>query len=190
MKRGTQLMLALGLAVSVAACGADDRAADANNPARDTGAVGTSGTIAAGDREFIQDQLQDGQKEIALGEVALNRATNPQVKEFAQMMVRDHQAAGAELKQIASKHNVQLEADKAEDVTEARERLTKVDAGDFDREYMKAMVDEHQEAVDEIEKKADSDHAEVRQWAAKTLPKVREHLDHAKRLRDTVEKHN
>jgi hypothetical protein len=49
------------------------------------------------------------------------------------------------------------------------------------------MVDEHEEAVSEVEKKADSDNTAIRQWAAKTLPKLREHLDHAKRLQETLD---
>ena len=194
MKRGTQLALALGLAASVAACGGNgnDAANTANTPsaapARDAGPVGTSGAIAAGDRDFVQDQIQDGQKEVALGELAQKRATNAQVKKFAQMMVQDHQAAGTELKQLASKHNVQLDADTAEDVTEARERMMKLEGREFDQAYMSAMVQEHEEAVNEVEKKVESDNADVRQWATKTLPKLRQHLEEARRLNDTIEK--
>jgi hypothetical protein len=48
------------------------------------------------------------------------------------------------------------------------------------------MVDEHQEAVNELEKKTDADNMQVRQWASKTLPKVRQHLDEARQIQQSL----
>lgn len=186
MKRWTQVMLGLGLAASIAACN-DNRANDANTAARDTGAaVGTAG--ASADRDWIEDQLEDGQAEINLAQLATERATDPQVKEFAQMMVKDHQAAADELKQAASAANVQVNApaELDNDHKDLHEDLSKLSGRDFDRKYIDAMVDEHQEAVNELEKKTDSDNMQIRQWASKTIPTVRQHLDRAKQIQDTL----
>jgi putative membrane protein len=188
MSRGFQTVLGLALATTVVACSDDRRPNDAANVNRDAGAaVGTAGTVDS-ERDFIQDQLGDGMKEVELGRLAQERATSPQVKEFGQMMVRDHQKAGQELKQIATKGNVQLTSeDETDEVKDAREKFTKLSGNEFDREYIKTMVDEHEEAVNELERKGQSDNADVRQWAAKTLPTVRQHLEHARRLRQTLE---
>ena len=85
MKRLAQAVLGMGLAVSVVAC-AGDNANERDKPAaREPGAaVGTAGANA--DRDFIQDQLEDGRAEVNLAKIASERATHPQVKEFAQMM--------------------------------------------------------------------------------------------------------
>lgn len=184
MKPWTQAVLGICLAASIVACNKND----ANNTtARDTGAVGTAGTGA--DRDWIQDQLEDGQAEINLARLASERATNPQVKDFAQMMLRDHQAAGDELKQAATAANVQVNppAEPDNDHKNLQEDLAKLSGPEFDRKYIDAMVDEHQEAVNEIEKKADSDNVQIRQWATKTLPTVRQHLEQAKQLKQTLE---
>jgi putative membrane protein len=183
MKRWTQAVLGICLATSLVACRGDNRANDADNTAagREPGsAVGTAGANA--DRDFIEDQLEDGEAEVNLGRMASERATNPQVKEFAQMMVRDHQMAGEELRQVATAANVQpnVSAEPDRDHKNLQEELTKASGPDFDRKYIDAMVDEHQEAVNEIEKKQDSDNTHVKQWAMKTLPKVRQHLEQAK----------
>jgi hypothetical protein len=49
------------------------------------------------------------------------------------------------------------------------------------------MVAEHEEAVNEVEKKAESDNVAVKGWATKTLPKLRQHLEQAKQLQQTLE---
>jgi putative membrane protein len=187
MKRLTQVVLGFGLAASIVACN-NNRANDANDTAaRDRGAaVGTAG--ASADKDWIEDQLEDGRAEIQLAQLASERATNPQVKQFAQMMVKDHQAAADDLKQAASAANVQINPamELDNDHKDLQEDLSKLSGRDFDRKYIDAMVDEHQEAVNELEKKGDADNMQVRQWATKTLPKVRQHLDQAKQIQDTL----
>jgi len=188
MKRWTQATLGICLAASIVACSSDKRD-DANARPGDTGAaVGTAGANA--ERDFIEDQLEDGQAEVNLGKLAAERASNAEVKAFAQMMVRDHQMAGDELKQAATATNVQVNppAEPDGDHKDAQEELAKLSGPEFDRKYMNKMVDEHEEAVSEVEKKADSENAQVRQWATKTLPKLREHLAQAKQIKETLDK--
>lgn len=188
MKRWTQATLGICLAASIVACSSDKRD-DANARPGDTGAaVGTAGANA--ERDFIEDQLEDGQAEVNLGKLAAERASNAEVKAFAQMMVRDHQIAGDELKQAATATNVQVNppAEPDGDHKDAQEELAKLSGPEFDRKYMNKMVDEHEEAVSEVEKKADSENAQVRQWATKTLPKLREHLAQAKQIKETLDK--
>jgi putative membrane protein len=187
MKRWTQLTLALVAVVPLVACAGDgDRetaAKDANPPA-----VGTSGTTNI-DRDFIADQIADGQAEVELARLAQQRAANAQVKEFAQMMVRDHTQAASELKQVAAKHNIQPATGDHNDHNDVRERLGKLKGAEFDREYINAMVDDHQKAVSAIEDKADdNENSEVKQWAAKTLPTVRQHLERAKQLKESLDR--
>jgi putative membrane protein len=187
MKRWTQATLGVALAASIVACSSEKPASDTGAAARDAGAVGTAGANA--ERDFIEDQLEDGMAEIHLGKLASERATHPRVKEFAAMMVRDHQMAGDELKQAASAANVQpnVPAEPDGDHKDAQEELAKLSGRDFDKKYMDKMVDEHQEAVNEVERKTNSDNVQVRQWATKTLPKLREHLEQARQIQRTLD---
>src|SRR5512132_2494762 len=82
--RGTQLFVAAVFAVSVAACG--------HNGARDDGTPGAAGTsgrgntaLSMGERNFVQDQLKDGSREVRLGELAEKNAASADVKQFARM---------------------------------------------------------------------------------------------------------
>lgn len=191
MKRWTQFALAVVAAVSLA-CGDGNRNANdtAAAPGAGTpGAAGTAGASANGDRDFIEDMVADGDAEVELGRLAEQRATRPEVKEFAQMMARDHQEAGAELKQIAGKHNIQPAAGDHDDHKDLSQRLSKLSGAEFDREYMKAMVDDHEKAVNDVEKKAeDADNPEIRQWASKALPTLRQHLERARQIHENLDK--
>lgn len=191
MKRFTQVAGALIVAAATVACGGnatDDRAANA--PRAGEGAVGTSGVTGA-DRDFVADQLEDGQAEIELGRLAQERATNPRVKEFAAMMVSDHTRAGEELRRLAGSGAAQAPAaeEKNRDHKSLREDLAKLNGAEFDREYMEAMVKEHKEAVDEVKDKAEnSQNTDVKQWAAKTLPSLQQHLEQAQQIHESLDR--
>ena len=184
-----------------------DRTAAAN-PNADTGAAGTAGATAASARannaddanRFIEKMGHVGAAEIKLGQLAAERAANAEVKQFGRRMVADHQKASAELKQVASKMSVTLPAQPDEKHQELADRLSKLKGAEFDREYMKAMVDGHEEVAKELERHAGpaarpgersvgttgdagaGADASVSAWASKTLPGVREHLEQARQI--------
>jgi putative membrane protein len=192
------------LAVTCAAmltigCRGDGRDADTTKPA-ETPAVGTAGE---GDRDvpmmarrWIEDRLKAGATEVKLGELANDKARNADVKAFGEMMVRDHTKAGEELKQLASKHNI-TPPEPDDDSRDKFEKLSKLTGAEFDREYINMMVDDHEKTVnaleDRLDKEGDNENprytpkktdnafeSELNQWAAKTIPTVRQHLDKAK----------
>jgi putative membrane protein len=181
-------MLALAFAASVtaAACAGDTTKRD-DAAAGATGTTGTAGTSADIDRGWVNDQLKDGDREVRLGRLAQERASNADVRAFAATMVEKHTVAGTELKRIATRHNVTDDAD-TDDDNDAFERLSKLSGAEFDRAYMELMVDEHEKAVSAIEDKANDndEHADVKDWAAKTLPEVRQHLERAKSLSERL----
>ena len=208
MKRIGLLSVAFAAMLSVA-CGGDGRN-DANSDNRAT--VGTAGEkgpedIDRGSTAFIKDRLEGGMAEVELGRLASQKAQNPQVKSFAQMMVNDHTKAGEELKQIATQHRIQPPTALEDDHRDLRERLSKLEGAEFDREYIKTMVQSHEDTVDALEPRVDAENrgltakkdgpvkpeasdnpieAAANQWAAKALPTVRQHLEKAKQINDTL----
>jgi putative membrane protein len=184
-----QLAFATIVATSVVACTANDEPANQRGTGATPGATGTAGAADNVDREFLQNITAANQREIALGQLALQKATNPSVREFAEMMVRDHQQAGDELRQVLSKHTIQLPVS-TDDTNDARERLADLTGAEFDREFMNTMVDEHEKAVEMVRDEAEDNdtHADIRQWASKTLPTLQQHLDRAKQLDEMLER--
>ena len=183
MWKFAQLSLAFAGAVAITAC-VNDGNMDTTTGA--TGTTGTAGTSADIDRGFIVDQLEDGDREVRLGRLAEERAASAGVRAFGRMMVEAHTVAGTELKRIAGRHDLTHQDHRATMDDGLFERLSQLEGEAFDRAYMDAMVDEHEDAVDELEDKADDagEHADVKAWASQTLPKVRQHLERARELRD------
>lgn len=199
MKRWASLGSALTLALAVTACAGDtttDNTANTpNTAARDTAAVGTTGNAMDADRDFIREHVAMGESEVALGRLAAQKGTHAEVKRFGEMMVRDHTAAGEELKQIQSQlpagttgdNRATTGTDARDEHKDALEDLQGLSGREFDQKYMDLMVDHHEEAVNDLEDKAENGSTQVRQWASKTLPKVQQHLVQAKTIKETLD---
>jgi putative membrane protein len=131
-------------------------------------------------KEFIKDAAQANSSEIALSELAQSKAMNSDVKQLAQMMVNDHQQNLQKLQGIAQARGIAV--DQSLDWVNQHEvnRLQKAKEGDFDKDYTKLMLKDHVKAIKMFTKAADDvKEQDVKEYAANTLPKLREHLRHA-----------
>lgn len=129
-------------------------------------------------KEFIEKASQGNAAEIALANVAENRAQNPQVKQLADMLRTDHQQANQQLETVAASHGVTM--DTSLDFMNKHEvnRLEKADAADFDKEYTTLMLKDHVKDIKEYQDAISKmDEADVKQYAQTVLPKLREHLE-------------
>ena len=122
-----------------------------------------------------------------LGQIAQQKAQNPQVKEFAGRMVQDHGKANEELKTLASSKGVQVPGETDRSHKHKAESLNKKSGDKFDHEYMDEMVKDHKKDVKEFEKQAkNAKDADVRSFASKTLPTLQEHLKMAQAAQRAV----
>jgi putative membrane protein len=165
------------------------------SPARPQTEPPGSATGTPGDRQqasrkgvtgFVMEAAGGGVKEVEAGRIASTRASNAEVKAFAQKMVDDHGKANEELKSLASSKQITLPDDAAAKAKheKALARLEKLDAAAFDKAYMDEMVKDHQKTVALFEREAKSgSDAELKAFAEKTLPTLREHLKMATDIR-------
>ncbi len=122
-------------------------------------AVGTSGSadVSRGDKDFVNDLAIANMAEIELGKLAAERGMNAEVKKFGEMMAADHTAAADTLKPLATNHNIPLPTALDDDHRDLHERLSKLQGAEFDRAFMKAMVDGHQDVADKLESRIDKE---------------------------------
>jgi putative membrane protein len=150
-----------------------------------TGRATTSEKLSWGDRHFVSKAADDGNDEIALAKLAAEKATNPEVKSFAQKLVDDHQMVANELQTIASQKNVKIDKDMDHD--RAYKRLSKKSGNEFDQEFVEHMIDEHEKDIKMFEKAAkDAKDPDVRSFASKHVDHLRDHLRMAENLRQTT----
>jgi len=141
------------------------------------------------DQDFSYKACAAGLAEVNLGRIAAKHASDKKVKEFGQKMVDDHEKANKELIDLANKKNLKLASRMDAEHDKLSDKLAKVSGSDFDREYMAGQVKDHEEAVALFEKQAkDGKDKDLKGWADKKLPTLRDHLKMAKEINDKLGK--
>jgi putative membrane protein len=143
--------------------------------------------LAAMDNTFFRNAAIGDMTEIQSSRIAVQRGTDPAVKQFAQMMIADHTNNSSKLSQLATKKGVspvkELDTPHAAVVNGLPEQPGK----EFDRAYMAAQVTAHEETVTNFERAAsDAKDPEVKAYANQALPMLRHHLQMAKDVRDKL----
>jgi predicted outer membrane protein len=177
--------------------------------------VGTAGSgVSTSDKNFVHEVLSDGTAEVEMSTLAKERAADPEVKRFAQMMIDDHTNAGKLLTQVATTYGIPAQPQLDDKHKGLMDKLSKLRGADFDKEYMNAMVDDHESAVKDVRSRVDEDRSltdrltgknpedrasvkpepsddkvkiAINEWAANVLPTVEHHLDRAKEIKDHID---
>src|SRR5207248_3160534 len=127
--------------------------------------------------------------EVKLGEYAMTAASSEAVKKFGKRMVDDHSKANKELKTLAADKGVTLPSTLDKKCQEVYDKLAKIKGAEFDKEYMRHMVEDHEKDVAKFQTAAKSlQDPDLKAWALKTLPTLNEHLRMAKEIHGQVEK--
>lgn len=136
---------------------------------------------------FMVKVADVGMTEVKLGQMAGDKGSSQRVKDFGAMMVKDHTAAGDELKSLAGQKNVTLPSMVGTEHQKKIDELDKRSGNAFDKAYMDAMVEGHQATVNDFEKASKSTKdADVKAWIDKTLPTLKMHLDSARAIKKSL----
>lgn len=153
---------------------------------RNSGATGEQAGMSAmssQDRNFLMDAAMGGMMEVELGRLAVQNGASDAVKQFGQRMVDDHSKANTELMSLATSKGITLPTELDEKHRAHVTKLSGKTGADFDREYSKMMLSDHNKDVSAFEKQstkgADPD---LKAFATRTLPTLQEHLQMAKAL--------
>ena len=139
-----------------------------------TGAVraaDTASSLSDKDKTFMKKAAKGGMMEVAMGQVAEQKAQSEDVKSFGKRMVTDHSKANDELKSIASKKGVQLPS---------KEHTIKWTS---DKAYVDMMVKDHEKDLAEFKEEASGgSDPDVKKFADDTSKVIQEHLDLVKEI--------
>src|SRR6266702_7034862 len=121
------------------------------------------------DASFIQKAGGGGQQEVENGKMAEKQGKSADVKRIGARMVADHTKANKELTELANRKGVTFDTRGV--------KAQNIGAADFDRTYLKLLEVDHKNDIAEFQKEAKSgDDRDVKAWASKTLPMLKEHL--------------
>lgn len=131
------------------------------------------------DEKFIREAGSACMMEVELGKYAGQKANNQRVKKFGEMMAEDHSNANTELQAMAQMRNIPISMEERH--SRIMTGLQGKSGNEFDREYLREMVNVHQEDLDKFKKQAErSKNPDVRAFASKNVLVFQLHLDSAK----------
>lgn len=173
--------------LGVAGCAAllllSSAAVQAQNTANQHMDTGTNKMMNSADSTFAMKAAQGGMAEVKMGQLAADKASNPDVKAFGQQMIDDHTKANNNLKSIAQGENMTLPSDLNAKDQATYDKLSKLSGPEFDKMYVKDMVKDHEEDVKEFQKEAKSGKdPQMKNFASTTLPVLQGHLSKIKSI--------
>jgi putative membrane protein len=146
-----------------------------------------SSTLNSSDQKFVKEAAQGGMAEVELGQLAVEKASNPDVKQFGQRMVDDHSKANDKLKEVASTKGITLPTEPNAKQKATKARLSKLSGEQFDKAYMKDMVKDHKEDVAAFQSESNSGKdSDIKNFASQTLPTLQDHLKNAETIEPKV----
>jgi putative membrane protein len=123
-------------------------------------AIGMCGTAFAqdtksADKSFIKDASEGSLAEINFAKLALEKSKDPNVRQFAEKMIHDHEMLIEQMKPFAVKYGVKPSGTPVMD--HAKYEELKMESGiSFDRGYVEAMVKDHNADLKDFIKEANS----------------------------------
>ena len=141
---------------AIAICGCSTERTKPPSSEQPAGAVGTGGAGAnLSNDDFVRDVALKNMAEVELSRMALDKATNLEIKAFAQRMIDDHGAAGNHLKSVLSGQPVEWPVQLDDKHRKMVDGLATEQGASFDRDYLKAMVEGHQNLAAKLESRLD-----------------------------------
>jgi len=182
----------------IAACAVLASAACATSPAATPNPSPTpSTTVSAGNR--VNDAniaalvLAANNADVAYAHIALAKAQDPRVKQFAETMINDHSAVNKAATDLVTRlgitpadNTASLDLrDKAEEI---RDQLREQDGKDFDRAYLRNEIKYHEDVLEMVDKVLipSAMNGDLRNLLTNVRPAFAAHLEHAKQLQKAV----
>jgi len=128
--------------------------------------------------EFVVEAVSGNYAEIQLAQLAIQKSTDKQIKEIAKSLEADHTAALNDLKALATSKAISIPTDAPDKTKELITDLSDDKPADFDKAWVKALMDKHEKTISSYEKELnDSKDEALKAWITKVLPIIRTHHD-------------
>jgi putative membrane protein len=135
------------------------------------------------DSTFVREALQAGLAEVQMGQLTVQHAQDPMLKQFGERLVADHSKANEELMKLATAKRLQIPSQINARQAEMVQALSGANGADFDRLCSQDAVQAHTDAIQKFKMAAQtSQDPDIKAFAQKTLPVLEQHLKDAKQF--------
>jgi len=165
----------------------DEKAVSAQTTVNTSDRVSTTGNanskLSHTDTSFIKEAAEGGMMETKVGQLAKDHASNQDVKNYGDMLVKDHSKANDRLTQIASEKGVNLAKEMEPKTEKMVKDLENKSGADFDRAFIQDAIKDHRKDIAKFERASrDLTDSDLKAFATETLPTLRNHLAEAERI--------
>lgn len=163
----------------------------ANTPSMQQQEMGANGpgamnTGPAMDKTFVKEALEGNVGEVQMGQLALQKSNDDQVKQFAQRMVDDHGKMQAQLKPVAEQMGVKVPEGPSKGQMKKMDKMKTLSGDAFDQAYIKDMVKDHKADASEFKQEAQStQNAQLKQLATEGGQTIESHLQQIQQIAQT-----
>jgi putative membrane protein len=150
---------------------------------------GSKKSLNSTDEAFVENAARGNKAEIDMGNIAVTKASDSLVRNFAQKMIDEHTMAQNELQDISDDFaGVNWPDDLDQTQASMKAQLDSTSAGySFDTLYLNTQIKLHQSAVSTFQTATTSTtESRVKSYATKYLPKIQAHLNEVDSLQTQV----
>ncbi|HEY3518036.1 MAG TPA: DUF4142 domain-containing protein [Gammaproteobacteria bacterium] len=179
-----QWIAALGAALTLGAAAQPRDAAPEQQGAGTVSAQANRGTRNTRQTEFLLDALRTSLADVRMGELAAQQGNDQRVRDYGTKLKNDFTTQAAEIERLLEPLDVPIPTEPSAEALSHLAALTRLTGKEFDLAFVQQLIWTHTDAIASYEGQthANPDRS-VHDFAAASLPLLREHLARAEALR-------
>jgi len=148
----------------------------------------TVGENLEDESEFLVEAASGGLYEVEMAKLAQQKAQLQEVKDLAARILEDHTQANEKLNQLATSKGISVPPAMGDEEQRKYDKFSEMEADGFDEDYIEQMVQDHKNDISDFEEAGEElDDPDVKAFASRTLPTLKEHLSIAEQLEEKVD---
>ncbi|MBM4071290.1 MAG: DUF4142 domain-containing protein [Planctomycetes bacterium] len=140
------------------------------------------------DEQFVIKAMECDHSEVERAELAKKRSDNAEVRKFAETLCSAHEQCRKDILKEAGDLKTAVVAGLSKEHKECMEKLGKLEGKQFDRDYLKTVIDNHQTMIRIFQ--GEAEHGEIdslRAHAKKIVPVLQDHRKQAQKLKEKID---
>jgi putative membrane protein len=148
------------------------------------GAASAQISLNEQDVQFLEQMAQSGMLEVQASQLALQSATEEGVKQYAQLMLIEHEKIADSLQGLASAYNIELPSELQGKFRDTLASLQQQRSAEFDQRFIDDVaIGAHEDAVKLFKRVAEeTQNQDINTFAKKSMTVLLQHLDRAKNI--------
>ena len=140
-------------------------------------------SASAFELSYLYQATEGQQAEVALGRMAVQKASRDEIKQFGALILHDHLRASGELGKLTSQEGIREIGELSMPHQRIQRMLSQLSGKEFDKAYMAFMVQDHMKVIGDWEQRAPTlTDPRVKHWMEDLLPILKDHLEQGRAI--------